>query len=149
MSAYRDIATSWLNHLNPDLSLDDNGTCYLRYGSARGLKFNVPRRGNFFHFSAVLAAAPVSGRLLSKALQLNIHQEKTNGGAVAIDPLSEDLVFGYRHSFVDCDFVAFRNILANFAETVEVLAQDLEQVGVIAEPTASVTRGLPRHGVFC
>lgn len=149
MSAYRDVAASWLNQLNSDLLLDDNGICYLRYESARVLKFSVPKRGNFFHFSSVLATAPLSVRHLLKALQLNIHQEKTNGGALAIDPLSEDLVFGYRHRFVDCDFVAFRNILANFAETLDALAQDLQQVTVVAEATASGARGLPRHGVFC
>lgn len=149
MSVYRETADRWLKQLNPDLALDAAGTCYLSYGNARVLQCAVPKHGAFFHISSVLANAPLSPRLLPKALLLNIHQEKTNGGAVALDPVSEDLVISYRHAFANCDFTAFRNIIANFAATAATLSDELKSATAGATLSAGNERGLPRHGVFC
>lgn len=149
MSAFRNTADRWLKQLNPELGLDTDGTCFLSYENTLVLQCAVAKHGAFFHLSCVLAAAPCSPRLFSKALTLNMHQEKTNGGAVALDPVSEDLVLGYRHPFTNCDFTAFRNIIANFATTAAALRDQLKPANVTATVAPATERGLPRHGVFC
>ncbi|CAM2009941.1 CesT family type III secretion system chaperone [Acanthopleuribacter pedis] len=145
----KETVNRWLVDLHDGLALDERGRCFFSYGSDDTLKLNVPSDGVSFFLSSVLVKGPLDQPVQHQALRLNLFQEKTRGGALAVDDKTGDLVLCFRQRIAECDFVLFRNIIANFAETVTAVRRELMEKAVRAERKNGAERGLPRHGVFC
>jgi hypothetical protein len=81
---------------------------------------------DFLLYTPIILGGSDDARLLRTALSLNLFQAATAGGAIAYDPLTDNIVFGYRHAIDGIDATGFQNILLNFLRVAEELRAALQ-----------------------
>ncbi len=113
---------------NVGAKISDDGALHLRMADDLSISVATSPDRQDLVFYSVLADL-TRGRTvatLMTALSLNLHQEATRGGALALDPGSQTLVFSWRMPVGSTPVTDWMIALENFCETAEGLRSSLE-----------------------
>lgn len=125
--------TDWLTEIshyeNKELSLNENGECYLESESGHTLIMQTPENGEFLYLT-VLFKSPLhkyNKNTFEEILKFNMFQEKTRGGVIAIDNLAGSLVLNYRSSLEMLNALSLNNLIGNMFSTAIEIEDELNQ----------------------
>ena len=133
MTETRDTVQQWLSRMgnanNCIFRLDYNRRCSIKGENGHDLTIQVPSTGSDVFFTVELDALPPDNKenLFLEALKLNLFQQETHGGALAVDPVANTLVLTYRRTIEDLDYQYCLNIIQNLLTTAESLKEKIFQ----------------------
>ena len=125
MDDARDQVDGWLRDLGGDgeaaLRLDDDGLCALSFGDNIAIAVEVPEGGEVVSIYAVLGPVPDDPEtaldLLFGALESNLFQAATGGGALALEPENGLIVLCYLEEIARADADRLADLVAHCHET--------------------------------
>lgn len=146
MQAITETIDQWLQQMSSDweapLSLDEEGSCSIRSGNGYTLElFSVEATASCY-FSIPLMDVPHEAResFYATILALNVHQQETCGGTLAVDPDRDGLLLCYSQPVATLTAELFANLIQNLIGTADTLVQKIReqtQQGTSASTTTS------------
>ena len=116
------------NHPAP-MKLDEEGICHLESESGTRIIIVATKSSEHFRVNIDLTPIPDSGwereTIFEASLTLNLYQHRTLGGAIAIDPVSQQVVLSFIREVELTDFNQFNNILQNLIQAAKDLRREL------------------------
>ena len=129
----RKIVESWLSDISAslgfELNLDEEGTCAFQVGSDTLIGIEISKEFPVVYLSSPLLAIPTdkdqSLVLMAQALELNAFQVETRGGAVALAPGRNLLMYCYTVPIEGTHSEDFSKILGGFYESISSIKSRL------------------------
>ena len=133
MSCAFEQVSHWLmdmSHSHPLApKLDEEGICHLESESNIRITIIATKSSSHFRVNIDLMPIPDTNRLregvFEAGLKLNLYQHRTLGGAVAIDPISQQVVLSFIREVDLTDLNQFNNILQNLIQAAKELRDEL------------------------
>ena len=125
---------AWLrdlgNQYGMPLSLNEEGSCALIGDQDFELEIFAQDACDHFFINIKIMDLPHGNRadILYQAMTLNLFQQETLGGSLAVDPKNESLMYCYSREIEQTTFSCFANIVGNLLDTASKLRDGLSQV---------------------
>jgi len=136
----RRVVNGWLSELGA-LSLDEDGSCIVEQEDHKlliGLQL-APTSPTLLFQAQLLPVSESETGLLVAALEANLYQVKTGGGAIALDTVSSDLIFCHQYTLRDD---STQNEFMSFLESFIGLSVALRSIlSVEKEPAEESSEG--------
>lgn len=142
---YRGQVDSWLQDLKrtlgifDHLQLDDQGVCFVPH--PRGLEIDVelPNGAStvYIYTGLLTVEAHSKEEVFQNALALNMFQIQTNGGSLAFDAATGDIMYCCRFEAPDYDSQKFLRCFYDFVAVAEDLASKVKGHTSSAAPVQS------------
>jgi hypothetical protein len=127
----RETVDGWLANLgSAHFRLDQNGVCACRHDDSGEVVVEVPEGSGQVFLYASLGPMPPHGReaFFRHLLELNAYMVGSRGGALGLDPQSEDVVLSRAEPIEALRAELFQRLLVNFIAAAKGLKADLAQI---------------------
>ncbi len=133
-----DQVNQWLKQVDSNLTLNETGKLFLTSESGVEIVIAAADTSGHLIINSDIFIIPAENKesLFEKALVFNLYQEKTLGGSISIDPISNALCLSLSLHVEQLDSVLFQNSLQNVISITNKLKEEL--VG-LAEPVERVS----------
>lgn len=127
MHTVTNTLNAWLQDIQPSLSLNNQGKCFLQSESGCELFIAAVDDSGHFIVNCDIMKIPTKGResLFQTALELNLYQNSTLGAAISIDKAGSILCLSLSRELIHTDSISFQNILQNMITTTQDIQQTL------------------------
>ncbi|MGR6874277.1 CesT family type III secretion system chaperone [Pseudomonas sp. HK3] len=138
-----DQVNQWLKEVDPSLTLNETGKLFLTSESGVEIVVAAVDASGHIIINSDIFKIPAENKeaLFEKALAFNLYQDKTMGGSISIDPISNALCLSLSLHVEQLDSVLFQNSLQNVISVTNKLKESLENLGgaveYVSEPHSS------------
>jgi len=125
----------WLKEIDLALSLNNKGKIFLSTESGVDLIIaSVDDSGHILINSDIRDIPAVNKEhLFARALELNLYQNKTIGGSISVDPISNKICLSFSQKIELLDAVLFQNTLQNIIALTNDLKRELSDLDTSAD----------------
>ena len=136
-----------------DLELDVRGSCAIQYNDVHNIVLTGCDRGEsvLFHSPLLFLCDKRPLEHLRHCMQLTLYGAETNGGAIGLDPESDNIILWRRLGLSGLDSLDLEQAIVSFTKVADLLRARLSQreENVAAKGQAeSANHGLTAHAKF-
>ena len=127
----------WLKEIDSSLSLNNQGKVFI--SSESGVEIVIASLNDSGHvlINSDIRTIPEANKqhLFAKALELNLYQDKTMGGSISVDPVSNKMCLSFTQQVEFLDSTLFQNTLQNIITLTNDLKSLLSGLELDDSPT--------------